>query len=79
MPFWDRFVLALYFGLAQHLPVGRDAALRILDRAIDRGRLARSRPRCRQFVSVAGLAAGNVKASVGRAEPRQAARVARQS
>jgi hypothetical protein len=40
MPFWDRFVLALYFGLAQHLPAGRDAALRILDRAIERERLS---------------------------------------
>jgi hypothetical protein len=40
MPFWDRFVLALYFGLAQHLPLGRDAALRILERAIARRRLA---------------------------------------
>ena len=39
MPFWDRFILALYFGLAWHLPVGRDAALRTLDRAIARGRL----------------------------------------
>jgi hypothetical protein len=42
MPFWDRFVLALYFGLAQHLPVGRDAALRILDEAIARERLSLS-------------------------------------
>ena len=39
MSFWDRFVLALYFGLAQHLPVGRDAALRILDRALAPGRV----------------------------------------
>jgi hypothetical protein len=40
MSFWDRFIWALYFGLAQHLPVGRDAALRILDLAVARGRLA---------------------------------------
>jgi hypothetical protein len=40
MPFWDRFVLALYFGLAQHLPQGRDATLRVLDRAIARERLS---------------------------------------
>jgi hypothetical protein len=39
--FWDRFVLALYFGLAQRLPAGRGAALRILD-AIARGRLSLS-------------------------------------
>jgi hypothetical protein len=40
MSFWDRFVLVLYFGLAWHLPVGRDAALRILDIALSRGRLS---------------------------------------
>ena len=39
MSFWDRFVLALYFGLAQDLPTGRDAALRILDIALTRGGL----------------------------------------
>jgi hypothetical protein len=40
--FWDRFVLALYFGLAQHLPVGRNTALRIFDRAVAQGRLTLS-------------------------------------
>ena len=40
MSYWDRFILALYFGLAQPLPAGRDASLRILDWAISRGRLS---------------------------------------
>ncbi len=37
MTFWDRFIWALSFGLAQHLPVGQASARRILDMAIDQG------------------------------------------
>src|SRR6516162_3580853 len=39
MAFWDRFVLTLCFGLGTHLPKGRDAARRILERALGRRRL----------------------------------------
>lgn len=33
MPFWDRFVLWVYLGLAEVLPVGRDAVARLCERA----------------------------------------------
>lgn len=39
MGFWDRFIRALSFGLAQRHPTGRDAALRLFALAMDRGRL----------------------------------------
>jgi hypothetical protein len=40
MSFGDRLVLALYFGHAQYVPWGREAALRLLDVAVARGRLS---------------------------------------
>lgn len=36
MSFWDRLVWALYFGLDQHAPAGRLAALRIVEMALSR-------------------------------------------
>jgi hypothetical protein len=39
MPFWDRFVLWPYLGLADTLPVGRDIIGRLFDRVFALGRL----------------------------------------
>jgi hypothetical protein len=36
MTFWDRFVLWLYLGMRDTLPVGRDAAARIFNQALAR-------------------------------------------
>ncbi len=39
MPFWDRFILWVYLGLADTLHAGRDAVRRLFDRAFGLGRL----------------------------------------
>lgn len=39
MPFWDRFVLWVYLGLADVLPVGRDAVNRLFERIYASGQL----------------------------------------
>jgi hypothetical protein len=39
MNFWDRFVLCLYYGLSETLPVGRDVAASLFGEAFLRGRL----------------------------------------
>lgn len=36
MSFWDRFVWAVYFGLGQRAPTGREAAVRIVEMALSR-------------------------------------------
>jgi hypothetical protein len=38
--FWDRFILSVYFGFGDHLPVGRDVAARLFAEGFHRGRLA---------------------------------------
>ena len=55
MPFWDRFVLWLSLGLADTLPLGRDAVGRLFDRAFALGRLD---PAALNDLSILLLAAG---------------------
>lgn len=70
MGFWDRFVWAVYFGLARHAPSGRPAAARVAQTALSRQAFAPSLGDASLAMLLALLPAGSAARALVTAEAR---------